>query len=138
MNYNIALLRGDGIGPEIVDSAVEVLKKIGTKYGHTFNFTPYLIGGCAIDATGVPLPQETIDVCLASDSVLLGAVGGKKWDTLPGNLRPEAGLFHLRPLCADPVLRRRHHHHQPAVCRGGGVQLLCFPHCGQAHRQAGL
>ena len=76
MNFNIALLRGDGIGPEIVDSAVAVLKKVAEKYGHTFQFTPYLIGGCAIDATGVPLPQETIDGCLASDSVLLGAVGG--------------------------------------------------------------
>lgn len=61
MNFNIALLRGDGIGPEIVDSAVAVLHKIGEKYGHTFNCTPYLIGGCAIDATGIPLPKETID-----------------------------------------------------------------------------
>ena len=60
MNFNIALLRGDGIGPEIVDSAVAVLKKVAEKYGHTFQFTPYLIGGCAIDATGVPLPQETM------------------------------------------------------------------------------
>ena len=76
MKMKIALLKGDGIGPEIVDSAVEVLKKTGEKYGHEFNFTPYLIGGCAIDATGAPLPQETVDGCLASDSVLLGAVGG--------------------------------------------------------------
>ena len=67
MNFNIALLRGDGIGPEIVDSAVAVLHKIGEKYGHTFNCTPYLIGGCAIDATGIPLPKETIDGYLASD-----------------------------------------------------------------------
>ena len=96
MNYNIALLRGDGIGPEIVDSAVEVLKKIGTKYGHTFNFTPYLIGGCAIDATGEPLPEETVKGCLASDSVLLGAVGGPKWDSLPGNKRPEKALLGIR------------------------------------------
>lgn len=76
MNYNIALLKGDGIGPEIVDSAVAVLQKIGEKFHHTFTCTPYLIGGCAIDATGVPLPKETVDGCLASDSVLLGAVGG--------------------------------------------------------------
>ncbi len=96
MNMNIALLKGDGIGPEIVDSAVEVLKKTGEKYGHTFNFTPYLIGGCAIDETGAPLPQETVDGCLASDSVLLGAVGGPKWDTLPGNLRPEKALLGIR------------------------------------------
>ena len=73
MNYNIALLKGDGIGPEIVDSAVAVLQKIGEKFHHTFTCTPYLIGGCAIDATGVPLPKETVDGCLASDSVLLGA-----------------------------------------------------------------
>ncbi len=96
MNYNIALLRGDGIGPEIVDSACRVLDKVGEIYGHKFNYTPYLMGGCAIDATGVPLPQETIDGCLASDSVLLGAVGGPKWDTLPGHLRPEKGLLGIR------------------------------------------
>lgn len=96
MKMKIALLKGDGIGPEIVDSAVEVLKKTGEKYGHEFNFTPYLIGGCAIDATGAPLPQETVDGCLASDSVLLGAVGGPKWDTLPGNLRPEKALLGIR------------------------------------------
>ncbi|MCQ2486468.1 MAG: 3-isopropylmalate dehydrogenase [Clostridia bacterium] len=96
MEYNIALLRGDGIGPEIVDSAVAVLEAVGEKYGHTFNFTPYLIGGCAIDATGCPLPQETIDGCLASDSVLLGSVGGPKWDHLPGDQKPEKGLLGIR------------------------------------------
>ncbi len=96
MVMNIALLKGDGIGPEIVDSAVEVLKATGEKYGHTFNFTPYLIGGCAIDETGAPLPQETVDGCLAADSVLLGAVGGPKWDTLPGNMRPEKALLGIR------------------------------------------
>ena len=96
MTYNIALLRGDGIGPEIVDSAVRVLEKIGEKYGHSFRFTRYLIGGAAIDETGVPLPQETIDGCLASDSVLLGAVGGPKWDNQPANLRPEKGLLGIR------------------------------------------
>ncbi len=96
MNLNIALLRGDGIGPEIVDSAVRVLEKIGEKYGHTFTFTPYLIGGAALDACGEPLPQATIDGCLASDSVLLGAVGGPKWDTLPGNMRPEKALLGIR------------------------------------------
>ncbi|MBQ4585218.1 MAG: 3-isopropylmalate dehydrogenase [Clostridia bacterium] len=96
MNYNIALLKGDGIGPEIVDSAVRVLEKIGEKYGHVFNFTPYLIGGIAIDSCGEPLPKETVDGCLASDSVLLGAVGGPKWDTLPGNMRPEKALLGIR------------------------------------------
>ena len=96
MQKNIALLRGDGIGPEIVDSAVAVLEVVAEKFGHKFNFTPYLIGGAAIDATGNPLPQETVDGCLAADSVLLGAVGGPKWDTLPANLRPEKGLLGIR------------------------------------------
>ena len=96
MQYKIALLRGDGIGPEIVDSAVRVLKAVGEKYGHEFLFTPYLIGGSAIDATGKPLPEETVAGCLASDSVLLGAVGGPKWDTLPGHLRPEKALLGIR------------------------------------------
>jgi len=96
MEKNIALLRGDGIGPEIVDSAVAVLEVIAEKFGHKFNFTRYLIGGAAIDETGNPLPQETVDGCLASDSVLLGAVGGPKWDTLPANLRPEKGLLGIR------------------------------------------
>lgn len=96
MEFNIALLKGDGIGPEIVDSAVAVLEKTADKFGHKFNFTPYLIGGCAIDATGEPLPQETVDGCLASDSVLLGAVGGPKWDDLPGEKRPEKALLGIR------------------------------------------
>ena len=96
MNYNIALLHGDGIGPEIVDSAVRVLQVIAQKYGHTFNFTPYDIGGVAIDKHGMPLPEETVKGCLASDSVLLGAVGGPKWDTLPGNMRPEKALLGIR------------------------------------------
>ena len=96
MNYNIALLKGDGIGPEIVTSAVKVLEKVGAKFGHTFNFTDYLIGGIAIDTVGEGLPKETVDGCLASDSVMLGAVGGPKWDTLPGNQRPEKALLGIR------------------------------------------
>ncbi len=96
MNYKIGLLKGDGIGPEIVDSAVRVLEAVGKKFGHTFTFTPYLIGGAAIDACGEPLPKETVEGCLASDSVLLGAVGGPKWDTLPGNMRPEKALLGIR------------------------------------------
>ena len=96
MNYRIALVKGDGIGPEIVDCAVRVLEKIGAKFNHQFEFTSYLAGGCAIDACGIPLPQETIDGCKAADSVLLGAVGGPKWDGMPGNLRPEKALLGLR------------------------------------------
>lgn len=94
--YNIVLLKGDGIGPEIVNEAVKVLDKTAEKFGFEVNYDEALLGGCAIDATGVPLPQETIDKCKAADSVLLGAVGGSKWDTLPGNLRPEAGLLGIR------------------------------------------
>ena len=96
MKFNIALVRGDGIGPEIVDSAVRVLEKVGEKYGHEFCTTPYLAGGSAIDACGVPLPEETVQGCLASDSVLLGAVGGPKWDGMPGDRRPEKALLGLR------------------------------------------
>lgn len=96
MNYNIALLRGDGIGPEIVDGACKVLEKVGDLCGHTFNFTRYLIGGAAIDEYGIPLPEETVAGCKNSDSVLLGAVGGPKWDTLPGDKRPEKALLGIR------------------------------------------
>ncbi|MDD2418532.1 MAG: 3-isopropylmalate dehydrogenase [Oscillospiraceae bacterium] len=94
--YKITLLRGDGIGPEIVAEAIKVLDKTGERFGFALEYTEALMGGCAIDATGVPLPQETIDKCLASDAVLLGAVGGWKWDNLPGNRRPEAGLLGIR------------------------------------------
>ena len=96
MNYNIALLRGDGIGPEIVDGACKVLQKVGDLCSHTFNFTRYLIGGAAIDEYGIPLPEETVTGCKNSDSVLLGAVGGPKWDTLPGDKRPEKALLGIR------------------------------------------
>jgi len=96
MQYNIALIKGDGIGPEIVDSTCAVLDKIGGQYNHTFVFSEYLAGGCAIDASGEPLPQEALAGCQNSDSILLGAVGGPKWDTLPGHLRPERALLGLR------------------------------------------
>lgn len=96
MKYNIALVPGDGIGPEIIADAKEVLEKVGEKFGHEFVFTEYDAGGCAIDKYGIPLPQETIDGCLASDSVMLGAVGGPKWDDMPNHLRPEKALLALR------------------------------------------
>lgn len=96
MKYNIALIRGDGIGPEIVDSTVEVLNAVAEKFGHEFIFTPYLAGGSAIDKYGVPLPEDTVNGCLASDSVLLGAVGGPKWDSQPADNRPERALLGLR------------------------------------------
>lgn len=95
-SYNITLLRGDGIGPEIVAEAVKVLDRTAEKFGFEVKYQEALLGGCAIDETGVPLPKETIDKCKASDSVLLGAVGGYKWDSLPGKNRPEAGLLGIR------------------------------------------
>ena len=94
--YKIVLLKGDGIGPEIVTQAVKVLKRTAEKFDFQIHFEEALLGGSAIDATGVPLPQETIDRCKAADSTLLGAVGGPKWDNQPGNSRPEAGLLGIR------------------------------------------
>lgn len=95
-NYNIAVLRGDGIGPEIVEQTLKVIDAAGEKFGFKFNYDEKLMGGCAIDETGEPLPQETVDACKKADSVLLGAVGGPKWDNLPGKQRPEAGLLGIR------------------------------------------
>lgn len=96
MEYKLAVIPGDGIGPDVVEQTLLVLDKVGEKFGHTFHYQKVLAGGCAIDATGGCLPQETIDVCKASDAVLLGAVGGWKWDTLPGDQRPERALLGLR------------------------------------------
>lgn len=95
-NYNITLLPGDGIGPEIITVAVEVLKVVGKQFDLQFQFQEALIGGAAIDATGEPLPADTLEMCRNSDAVLLAAVGGYKWDSLPSHLRPEAGLLGLR------------------------------------------
>ena len=96
MEAKLAVIRGDGIGPDIVEQALLVLHKIEEKFGHKFHCQDVLAGGCAIDAVGNCLPQETIDVCKAADAVLLGAVGGPKWDTLPGGERPERALLGLR------------------------------------------
>lgn len=95
-DYKITLLKGDGIGPEIVNQAVKVLDCAAEKFDFGVTYDEALLGGCAIDATGVPLPDETVAKCKASDSVLLGAVGGPKWDSQPGNNRPEAGLLGIR------------------------------------------
>ncbi len=98
--YNIALIPGDGIGPEIVAAAVTVLDAVSAKYGHKFNFTEVYMGGCAIDKFGVPLPDETLETCKKSDAVLMGSIGGNTttspWYKLPANLRPEAGLLKIR------------------------------------------
>ncbi len=96
MNYKIAVIPGDGIGPEVIRETIKVLQKMEEKTEHTFQFTEVLAGGCAIDATGECLPEDTVKVCKESDAVLLGAVGGWKWDTLPGDQRPERALLGLR------------------------------------------
>ncbi|MBN3885785.1 MAG: 3-isopropylmalate dehydrogenase [Nostoc sp.] len=95
-NYRITLLPGDGIGPEIMAVAVDVLKVVGKQFDLKFEFQEALIGGAAIDTTGEPLPSATLEACRNSDAVLLAAIGGYKWDSLPSNLRPEAGLLGLR------------------------------------------
>ena len=96
MEYKIAVIKGDGIGPEVIDEAIKVLDAVGNKFGHKFNYEYLLAGGCAIDATGNCLPQETIDKAKAADAVMLGAVGGPKWDNMPGGERPERALLGLR------------------------------------------
>lgn len=95
-NYKLTVLKGDGIGPEIVDEAIKALDKAADKFGFSVEYDYQLLGGAAIDATGVPLPEETVNSCKAADSVILGAVGGPKWDKEPGNNRPEAGLLGIR------------------------------------------
>ena len=94
--YKITVLKGDGIGPEIVDECIKVLDKAGEKFGFSFDYNYQLLGGAAIDVAGVPYPKETEEACKASDAVLLGAVGGPKWDTLPSEIRPEKGLLAIR------------------------------------------
>lgn len=100
MEKNIAVIKGDGIGPEIVTEAMKVLDKVAAKFGHKFNYEQLLMGGCSIDANGVPLTDETIERCKASDAVLMGSIGGdttkSPWYKLPANLRPEAGLLKIR------------------------------------------
>jgi 3-isopropylmalate dehydrogenase len=96
MIYSIALIGGDGIGPEVVSPAAAVLDAVGKKYGHVFNYTELEAGGKAIDKAGEPLPEETLEAVKRCDAALLGAVGGPKWDALPGHLRPERALLGLR------------------------------------------
>lgn len=96
MIISLAVIPGDGIGPDIVAQAVRVLDRIGEIYGHDFSYRTLLAGGASIDRTGVPLPDETLQAAKESDSVLLGAVGGPKWDDVPSHLRPEKALLGLR------------------------------------------
>ena len=94
--YNISIIKGDGIGPEIVDEAIKILNTVAKKCDFELDYKEYLMGGIAIDTTGIPLPQETVDGVLDSDACLFGAIGGEKWDTLPRELRPETGLLKFR------------------------------------------
>ena len=129
--YEIVVLPGDGVGPEVTHAAQAVLTVVGDFFGHKFRFREHLIGGAAIDATGDPLPPETVTACLAADAVLLGAVGGPKWDG--GARRPEEGLLglrkamglfaNLRPLQVSPVLAHRSPLKQEIV---EGVDLIVF------------
>jgi len=95
-SYKIALIKGDGIGPEIVDEAVKVLDAVASYCGFSFQYDELLMGGCAYDITGDPLPQETVSGSLNADAVLFGAIGGEKWDSLPREKRPESGLLRFR------------------------------------------
>lgn len=114
MNAHIVLLPGDGIGPEVVKEARLVLEAVAGRHGHQFKFTEHLLGGCAIDAKGTAMPDETLSACQAADAVLLGAVGGPKWDDPAAKVRPEQGLLglrkgmqlyaNLRPVCPMPAL----------------------------------
>ena len=96
MKARIAVLGGDGIGPEVTAAAVRVLEAVAARYRHEFEFVDALVGGAAIDASGSPLPPRTIDACRGSDAVLLGAVGGPKWSDPEARVRPEQGLLELR------------------------------------------
>jgi 3-isopropylmalate dehydrogenase len=115
MNAHVVALPGDGIGTEVVDAALQVLQAVGDAFGHTFTVETRLLGGSAIDATGTAFPDETREACLAADAVLLGAVGGPKWDDPAADVRPEQGLLairqemglfgNLRPAVPHPALR---------------------------------
>ncbi len=132
MKKNITVLPGDGIGPEIVAEAIKVLNKIADKFGHEFNYTYVDIGGCSIDYYGVPITEEGMEKCKTADSVLLGAVGGPKWDSCPPAIRPEKallavrkelGLFaNLRPTKLFPQLADASPLKQSIV--GNGIDLL--------------
>ena len=104
MEAKIVVLPGDGIGPEVTSAALAVLTAVSQKFGHTFETEEKLMGGCAIDATGTALPEETKAACLAADAVLLGAVGGPKWDDPTAAVRPEQGLLGIRQ--RRPLTRR--------------------------------
>src|ERR1700733_13095121 len=115
MKASITVLGGDGIGPEVAAEGVRCLTTVAQRFGHQFTLTPQPFGGAAIDLCGEPLPQGSLDACLASDAILLGAMGGPKWAAPDANVRPETGVLglrkalgafaHLRPVSIHPALR---------------------------------
>jgi 3-isopropylmalate dehydrogenase len=135
MNYSIGLIPGDGIGPEVTGSAVEVLDALGDRFGHVFHYAELLAGGRAIDETGEPLPEATLEAARRCDALLLGAVGGPRWDQLPGERRPERALLglraglgvfaNLRPAALLPQLRSACPLKEEIMAdSGGGFDLL--------------
>ena len=138
MNYNLAVIKGDGIGPEVVTVAMHVLDKIGEKYGHTFHYEQILMGGCSIDVHGVPLTDEAIAIAKASDAVLLGSIGGNTstspWYQLPPDKRPEAGLLkirkelglfaNLRPALLYPELKDACPLKEEIACKGFDMMIM--------------
>ena len=151
MDFRIAVIRGDGIGPEVVNEAIKVLDKVGEVYGHRFIYSDVRAGGCAIDEDGECLPQETIDKCKKADAVLLGAVGGPKWDALPPEKRPERrallglraklGLFaNLRPAKVWEALTGASPLKDELVARGIDLlivrELTGGAYFGEKHRAA--
>ncbi|WLT30216.1 3-isopropylmalate dehydrogenase [Geothrix sp. PMB-07] len=133
MEARICVLPGDGVGPEVTAEAVACLKAVAERFGHRFHFQEALIGGAAVDATGDPLPEATLELCRASDAVLLGAVGGPAWDKHPRHQRPESGLLrlrkalglyaNLRPVTVHPALEDASPL-KPEVVRGTDVMFV--------------
>ncbi len=134
MKYNIATIPGDGIGPEVVHETIKVLEVVAGLTGHTFSYSMLLAGGAALDAAGHPLPEETLQTAMAADAVLLGAVGGPKWDHLEGDLRPERallglrkglGLFaNLRPALLFPALKQACPLHPDTAEKGIDIMVV--------------
>lgn len=130
----IALIKGDGIGPEVTEQALKALDAVSKRFKCKFEYREALLGGRAIDETGVPLPGETVGICAGSDAVFLGAVGGPKWDGLPGNLRPEAGLLgirkalklfaNLRPVMLFPQLRAASPLKEEILSKGFDIMII--------------
>src|SRR3989442_1321036 len=131
MKARIAVLPGDGIGPEIVPQAVQILEAVAAQYGHTFEFHAADVGGAAIDKTGRPLPEETLKLAKESDAILLGAVGGPKWDGLAYEVRPERALLGLRERLGPQAAEEGHLGGQSERPRIFGALAARGPRCRQ-------